>query len=98
MLTVAYTHTLAAERPECDPAPRYGEQYADMMARCYFDYVRVLAPGGSALVSVDGIDPETVTTAPTERGLRQFAGYLVVAAGRKPPDYLYLFLAAWHHA
>ena len=49
-----------------------------MIARCYFDYIRVFAPAGSELVDVDGIDPQTVTSAPGEQGTQQFGGYLVL--------------------
>ncbi len=81
----------------CDPTPRYGEQYTDMMARCYFDYVRVLAPGGSTLVNVDGLDRETVTTAPTERGLRQFAGYMILPPGESRRITFTYTLPPGHH-
>ncbi len=77
-LTLTYTHPIVAEDPGCDPAPRYGGNYADLIARCYFDYIRVLAPAGSDLVDVDGIDPQTVTSAPGDQGTQQFGGYLVL--------------------
>jgi hypothetical protein len=77
-LTLTYTHPVAASDGLCDAAPRYGEGYADLIARCYFDYVRVYAPGGSRLLDVDGVDPETISAAPGEQGTQQFGGYLVV--------------------
>jgi hypothetical protein len=77
-LTLTYTHPIAASDPLCDAAPRYGEGYADLFARCYFDYVRVFAPGGSRLLDVGGVDPETITASPGEQGTQQFGGYLVV--------------------
>ena len=46
-LTLTYTHPVAASEPGCNPAPHYGAAYADLIARCYFDYVRVYAPGAA---------------------------------------------------
>jgi hypothetical protein len=80
-VTLTYTHPMAAADPGCDPSPRYGETYADLTARCYFDYVRVYAPGGSELIDVSGIDPQTVTSAVGEQGLQVFGGYLVLPPG-----------------
>lgn len=77
-LTLTYTHPVVAEDPGCNPAPRYGETYADLVARCYFDYVRVYVPGGSELVDVSGIDPQTVTSTAGDHGTQEFGGYLVV--------------------
>lgn len=77
-LTLTYTHPIVAEDPGCNPAPRYGGRYADLIARCYFDYMRVFAPAGSELVDVDGIDPQTVTSTAGEKGTQQFGGYLVL--------------------
>lgn len=80
-LTLTYTHPIRADDPGCDPTPRYGATYADLMARCYFDYVRVYAPRGSKLIDVAGVAPEDVTTQPGERGTQQFAGYFVLPPG-----------------
>lgn len=77
-LTLTYTQPVVAEDPGCNPAPRYGESYADLIARCYFDYVRVFVPGGSELIDVNGIDPQTVTSTIGEPGTQQFGGYFVV--------------------
>jgi hypothetical protein len=80
-LTLTYTHPVAAADPGCDPAPRYGDTYADLIARCYFDYVRVYAPGGSRLLDVSGIDPQTVTSGAGEQGTEVFGGYFVLPPG-----------------
>lgn len=77
-LTLTYTQPVVAEDPGCNPAPRYGESYADLIARCYFDYVRIFVPGGSELIDVGGIDPQTVTSTTGDSGTQQFGGYLVV--------------------
>lgn len=78
MLTMTYTQPVVAEDPGCNPAPRYGDNYADLIARCYFDYIRVFVPGGSELMNVSGIDPQTVTSTVGEKGTQQFGGYFVV--------------------
>jgi hypothetical protein len=80
-LTLTYTQPVVAEDPGCDSAPRYGAGYADLIARCYFDYVRVFAPTGSELVDVSGIDPQTVSSTAGEGGTQQFAGYFVLPPG-----------------
>jgi hypothetical protein len=80
-LTLTYTHPVSAEDSGCDPTPRYGEGYADLIARCYFNYVRVYTRGGSRLVDVSGIDPQTVTSAPGEQGTQVFGGYFVLPPG-----------------
>lgn len=80
-LTLTYTHPIAAEDPGCNPAPRYGATYADLIARCYFDYVRVYAPRGSRLTDIAGIDPETVTSTEGEQGTQVFGGYFVLPPG-----------------
>lgn len=79
VLSLTYTHPFTSTESGCDPTPRYGNSYADMIARCYFDYVRVYAPAGSRLLDVEGIEPEDVTSAAGEQGTQQFAGYFVLA-------------------
>ncbi|MBK8046945.1 MAG: DUF4012 domain-containing protein [Anaerolineales bacterium] len=76
-LTLTYTHPITTPDPGCDPTRGYGETYADMIARCYFDYVRVYAPGGSELIAVDGIAPEDVLAQAGEAGTEIFSGYFV---------------------
>jgi hypothetical protein len=77
-LTLVYNHPGPAGDPDCDLSPRYGDGYTDMIARCYFDYVRVYAPAGSRLLTVEGVDPETVTIAQEPSGLNEFAAYFVL--------------------
>ena len=62
-LTVTYTHGGPANaEPVCDRSPRYGATYADMAARCYWDYLRVYVPPGSELLGSEGL--ESVATEP----------------------------------
>ena len=77
-LTLTYTHPIDAEDPGCDLTPRYGESYADLIARCYFDYVRVYVPAGSELIEVTGVAPESITTQRGERKTQVFTGYFVL--------------------
>ncbi len=80
-LTMTYTHPVNGDDPTCDPSPRYGEKYADMIARCYFDYVRVYAPAGSRLIDVEGLIEETVISQRAERNTQQFAGFFTLQPG-----------------
>ena len=93
-LTVHYTHTAAASVP-CRHAPDYGSgQYAELMQRCYWDYWRMLVPGGATLLSgpvnqasadelitgVADLDPTRVTAA--AEGTTQLAGIFVLPPGQ----------------
>jgi hypothetical protein len=80
-VTLTYTHPVDAEDPGCDLTPRYGDSYADLIERCYFDYVRVYAPAGSKLVEVTGVDPESVSTQRGERRTQVFSGYFILPPG-----------------
>ena len=40
----------------CVRSLEYGDSYADMTARCYWDYLRVYAPAGSEMVAAEGIE------------------------------------------
>jgi hypothetical protein len=79
--TITYTHPLTVSGTVCDDKPSYGENYADMTRRCYFDYVRLYVPGGSELVGVEGVEPDSASSEPGERGTQTLAGYLVVPPG-----------------
>jgi hypothetical protein len=79
-LTVTYTHT-AASRPDlvCDRLQGYGPTYEDLAARCYWDFVRVYVPGGSELLSANGLN--SVATEPGEAGTTAFTGDFVLRPG-----------------
>ncbi len=77
-VTISYTHPITTPDPGCDRSPRYGTSYADMIARCYFDYVRVFAPAGSELVTAKGIEGESIISRRGERGTHEFAGFFVL--------------------
>ncbi len=80
-LELTYTHPAQGSDPDCTPTPRYGETYADIIARCYFDYVRVYAPAGSELVAAEGLAPDSVTSRRGEENTQEFAGYFVLPPG-----------------
>ena len=74
-LALTYTHPLTATDPGCNPAPRYGDTYEDMIERCYFDYVRLYVPGESELDGIEGVLEETIVNRRGEQGTQVFAGY-----------------------
>jgi len=82
-LTVTYTHPITQPDPVCAATPYYGETYDDMIERCFFNYVRLYAPGASQLASLDGVQPDSITTTRGEHGLRIFAGYFVLRPGEQ---------------
>jgi hypothetical protein len=53
-LTISYENLSRRPVGACVQESRYGETYADMMERCYWDYVRIYVPAGSELL--DGPD------------------------------------------
>ena len=54
--TVVYRHRSDKAIDRCDPSPRYDPVYADMMDRCYWNYLRLLVPASAELQSA----PQTV--------------------------------------
>ncbi len=81
--TITYTHPITQPDPVCQATPYYGTTYADMIQRCYFNYVRLYVPGGSKLIGVDGVNPDSVSSGRGEHNLRLFAGYFVLPPGEQ---------------
>ncbi len=79
--TMTYRHPIAVEGHICDQSPRYGASYDEMAARCYFDYVRLHVPGGSRLLSVTGLETDSIISARSEKGTERFGGYFVMLPG-----------------
>jgi hypothetical protein len=50
-LSVRYQNLSSRPVGTCVQESRYGDTYADMMDRCYWDYVRAYVPAGSELLS-----------------------------------------------
>lgn len=67
-VTISYHNDSLPRETTCRQAPRYGDSYADLMHRCYWDFLRVLTPSGSQLLAG--------TSAPLPEGslLRTFRG------------------------
>jgi hypothetical protein len=78
VVTVTYTHPMTQADPGCDPTPRYGESYDDMIARCYFNYVRLYVPRNSRLVSIDGVEADSISSQRGEERTQVLAGYFVM--------------------
>jgi hypothetical protein len=54
-VTLTYHNHSARTVEACIQEARYGDVYADMMDRCYWDYVRVYVPAGSQLLEEPGL-------------------------------------------
>jgi hypothetical protein len=78
---ITYRHWLALPDPECLPLPRYGAVYDDMIARCYFNFMRLYVPAGSELLSIAGIETDSLFQALGEGNTQIFGGYVVVPPG-----------------
>lgn len=79
--SVTYIHTFEGTPNQCEPKPLYGKTYDDMIERCYFNYVRLYAPGGGELEEISGVEADSVVSQRGEKGTQVFAGYLKVAPG-----------------
>lgn len=83
--TVTYRHPINVVDESCSPWTEYGgiDSYKGMIGRCYFGYVRLYVPGGSKLISLDGVEVDSIVTQAGERGTQIFAGYLSVKPGEE---------------
>lgn len=71
-VTLRYRNLVRKPVGACLQEARYGDTYADMMERCYWDYVRIYVPAGSQLLA--GPD------------LAWPPGSLIVRKGEAPPQ------------
>lgn len=79
-LVISYTHGApAGSEPVCERSPRYGDSYDELTRRCYWNYLRVYVPGGSQLLTAQGLKKVTVEAG--ERGTTVFAGDFVAQPG-----------------
>lgn len=81
VLELAYQHRGTPTDQPCVHESRYGDTYADMAQRCYFDYLRVYVPAGARLLAAEGLAPDTVSTLRGENGTSIFAGDMVLPPG-----------------
>jgi hypothetical protein len=69
-VTVTY-HNHSPRLPEtCVQGARYGDTYADMMDRCYWNYARVYVPAGSRLLAGPDLPLPAGSLLAQERGVR----------------------------
>ena len=81
--TITYEHSQPVPSlTECVIDAYYGETYDDMTKRCYFDFVRLYAPRGSELVSVQGVDDDSVISRSGEAGTQLFGAFFSMQPGR----------------
>jgi hypothetical protein len=83
VVTVNYRHPIQADDIVCQVESAYGPGYADMMKRCYFNFVRLYVPGGSELIALDGVTEDSVVSQAGERGTQMFGGYFVLEPGHQ---------------
>ena len=81
--TVEYLHPVSSASQLCDQTPRYGDNYDDMVERCYFDYVRLYVPAGSKLIDARGFELDSVTSRRGENGTQVFTGWFVLPPGQE---------------
>ena len=82
ILELTYRHQGTQTDQPCIHEPRYGDTYADMAQRCYFNYLRVHVPEGANLLAAEGVSPDTAATLPGENGTTILAGYMVLPPGQ----------------
>jgi hypothetical protein len=80
-LRIRYHHGSSASLDACVHEARYGRVYADMMDRCYWDYLRVYVPASTTLTGSEGL--EDVGPADAEAGRAVFQGYFVLPPGQE---------------
>lgn len=79
-LSLSYRHRIQRPTPACVHEARYGESYADLMERCYWDHVRVYLPAGTETVKGHGSDGPTAVY--PECGRTVFSGSFLLETGQ----------------
>jgi hypothetical protein len=80
-LTLTYRHRIQHPTEACVHESHYGEGYADLMERCYWDHLRIYLPAGSELLEALGVDePPTVYE---ESGKMVIATSFLLATGQE---------------
>ena len=82
ILELTYRHQGTQTDQPCIHEPRYGDTYADMAQRCYFNYLRVLVPEGARLLAAEGVRPDSASTLPGENGTTILTGYIELPPGQ----------------
>lgn len=78
---ITYVHPVTKPDHECDPTPRYGDTYDDMISRCYFNYVRLYVPRDSRLISIEGVEDDSISSRRGEARSQVLAGYFIMEPG-----------------
>ncbi len=78
---ITYRHTGTTPLTRCEHRAQYLDSYDALTQQCYWDYVRVLAPAGSRLVSAEGL--ERPAEEGEEAGRVAFGGLVLVAPGQE---------------
>lgn len=76
---LAYKNPALKTGEACDHRPYYGKDYDDLEQRCYWNYVRVLAPSDSQLSRTQGVQDGGVADDVTNVAV--FQGFLLVDRG-----------------
>ena len=79
--TVTYHHPVEMPDFKCVLSPRYGDRYDELTERCYYDYVRLYVPLGSELLSIEGVEADSISSRRGEVGTQVFGGYFVMKPG-----------------
>lgn len=82
-LQITYRHRGITHLTQCIQEARYGDSYADMRERCYWDYVRVYLPAGVVVRDVNGFSPGSVEPATQEASRLIVSGLVVLAPGQE---------------
>jgi len=80
-VTVTYQHPIDLPNHECLLTPRYGDRYDELTERCYYNYVRLYVPRGSELLSIEGVEADSISSRRGEAGTQLFGGYFVMKPG-----------------
>lgn len=80
-VAIRYTNPITQTDPVCAAQAYYGNDYDDMIKRCYFNYVRLYVPAENQFVALEGVQPDSVTKQRGEQNLRIYAGYFMLKPG-----------------
>jgi hypothetical protein len=80
-LQITYCHRGTRHLDACLHEARYGDSYADMRQRCYWNYARIYLPAGARPGQISGFEPGSVEPALREWDKTVIGGLLVLAPG-----------------
>jgi hypothetical protein len=78
---VTYTHPVTGGEEVCDQAARYGEDYDDLIRRCFWNYVRLYVPRGSNLITIGGVEADSISSRRGEARTQVLAGFFHMKPG-----------------